>query len=106
MNCIVCGYRIPEGAQVCPQCGTFVSESNTKTGISSSSSPTIAPSPYYQGRQSGTPSTYGVDPYNTPPLPPNSWATPSSPVYNSYHTPNQSLPYNTTEQIQPPTPAI
>jgi eukaryotic-like serine/threonine-protein kinase len=106
MYCIVCGCRIPEGAQVCPQCGTFITASNTETNISSSSNPTIAPSPYYQGGQSGTPSAYGVDPYNTPPIPPTSKAMTSSPMYNPYHTPNASPHFNTTEQIPPPPPRI
>src|ERR1700737_1670353 len=102
MNCIVCGQRIPEGASVCPQCGTFVSDSNTRTNISASNNPTISPSAYYQGGQAGAPPAYGVDPYSTPVFPPTSRATPASPVYNPYHTPNASLPYNTTEQIPPP----
>ncbi len=77
MNCIVCGHRIPKGAQVCPQCGTFVEDSNTKTSISSSSSPTIAPSSYYQSSP-----PFSTTEQIPPPPPPQITAPPQQPRKN------------------------
>jgi len=89
MKCVVCGSLLPEGARVCPHCGTPI----TAQGASSIA-PTIASSEYQAVQQPA--SAYGLDPYNASPPPP----VYNPPIYNSSDTP-YSAPI---EQAPPPPP--
>lgn len=108
MNCRSCGYQLPEGAKVCPHCGTPVS---TDSGTVSSD-PTIASNP--SRPQSEAPSkvdpTVVASPSSTPPyLASTGYGYGSDPYtpanqQNPYSSPGSPYSYSPAP-LPPPTPA-
>ncbi|HLZ58810.1 MAG TPA: hypothetical protein VKR06_17860 [Ktedonosporobacter sp.] len=86
MNCRVCNFPLPQGANVCPRCGTYTApNANDPTYIST-------PPPYAPVQP--PPSTrYGSDPYS------DSAAQPPNPYYGQAPAPYMPPP------IQPQAPA-